>query len=102
MTAEEAIRILHPSTTAETLAEIEYYGGFNGEKAKRAAIGDARLVACEALDKQMPKKLICERERSSPFGEDDYAYCPRCENPLPNGVNYCEVCGQRLDWSGVE
>lgn len=50
------------------------------------------------IQKQIPKKLIYEREQSSPFGEDDYAYCPCCKNPLPYGVNYCEVCGQRLLW----
>lgn len=92
MTAEEAIEILHPDTTAQTLSRIEYYGGF------KKAVDDACLVACEALKKQIPKKLIYEREQSSPFGEDDYAYCPCCENPLPDGVNYCEVCGQRLLW----
>lgn len=31
MTAEEAIKLLHPATTAEALAEIECYGGFNGK-----------------------------------------------------------------------
>ena len=98
MTAEEATRILHPSTTSEALAEIECYGGFNGKQAKVEAVNTACLVACEALEKQIPKELIYEREQSSPFGEDDYAYCPCCENPLPNGVNYCEVCGQRLLW----
>lgn len=92
MTAEEAIEILHPDTTAQALSRIEYYGGF------KKAVDDACSVVCEALEKQIPKKLIYEREQSSPFGEDDYAFCPRCENPLPNGVNYCEVCGQRLLW----
>lgn len=98
MTAEEAIEILHPDTTAQTLLRIEYCGGVNGEQAMKEAVDNACSVACEALEKQIPKELIYEREQSSPFGEDDYAYCPCCENPLPNGVNYCEVCGQRLLW----
>lgn len=53
MTYEQAKRILHPDTTLETLAEIEYYAGFNGEEAKRKAVDEACLVACEALDKCM-------------------------------------------------
>lgn len=32
MTIEEAIRLLHPNTTAEEIAEIEYRYGFNGRK----------------------------------------------------------------------
>lgn len=53
MTYEQAKRILHPDTTLETLAEIEYYAGFNGEEAKRKAVDEACLVACEVLDKCM-------------------------------------------------
>lgn len=32
MKIEEAIKILHPDTTFETITEIEYYGGFKGKK----------------------------------------------------------------------
>lgn len=53
MTAEEAIKLLHPATTAEALAEIECYGGFNGKQAKVEAVNTACLVACEALEKQI-------------------------------------------------
>ena len=53
MTYEQAKKILHPDTTLETLAEIEYYAGFNGEEAKRKAVDEACLVACESLDKCM-------------------------------------------------
>lgn len=55
MTAAEAKRIIHPDTTVEALAEIEYYGGFSGEKAEIAAVDEACLVACVALDKQIPE-----------------------------------------------
>lgn len=51
MTYEQAKKILHPDTTLEILAEIEYYAGFNGEEAKRKAVDEACLVACEALEK---------------------------------------------------
>lgn len=55
MTAAEAKRIIHPDTTAEALAEIEYYGEFSGKDAKTAAVDEACLVACAALDKQIPE-----------------------------------------------
>lgn len=50
MTAAEAKRIIHPETTVEALAEIK------DKNAKVAAVDDACLVACAALDKQIPKK----------------------------------------------
>ena len=55
MNAKEAIRILHPDTTREALAEYEYYGGFNGKQAMIKA-EDASLLACEALEKQIAKE----------------------------------------------
>lgn len=50
MTYEEARRILHPDTTLDALAEIEYYEGFNGEEAKLEAVNTACIVACHAID----------------------------------------------------
>ena len=49
MTREEAIRILDPETTAEALAEIEYYAGFSGEKAAIHAVSDACEIAVDAM-----------------------------------------------------
>lgn len=50
MTYEEARRILHPDTTLNALAKIEYYAGFDGEKAKLEAVNTACIVACCAID----------------------------------------------------
>lgn len=91
MTAEEAKRIIHPTTTVEALAEIEYYGGFSGEKAEIAAVDEACLVACVALDKQIPKE--CVRAKSGPI---DYNACPICRKHVSD--NYCPNCGQKIDW----
>ena len=55
----------------------------------------------EALEKQIPKKPICESVQISPFGVDDVPYCPSCRCDLPE-VSYCEKCGQALDWSDTE
>lgn len=41
MTLEEACRLLDSNTTAEKLAKIEYYNGFNGKKACIEAIDEA-------------------------------------------------------------
>lgn len=49
MTISEAIRILDPDTTLAALAEIEYYAGFGGRKAKVAACDEACRIACDAL-----------------------------------------------------
>lgn len=95
MTAEEAIEILHPATTAEALAEIEYYGGFNGKQAKVEAVNTACLVACEALEKQIPQK---PRETRCAL------MCARCGHKITEKGckklyrNYCKKCGQRILW----
>ena len=60
-------------------------------------LGEALSLAIEALDKQIPKKPIFEREQTSPFGVDDVPYCPNCRCDLPE-VSYCEKCGQRILW----
>lgn len=52
MTMDEAIRILDPETSFDALAEIEYYGGFNGDKAKVEAVNDACRLAVDALRAQ--------------------------------------------------
>lgn len=49
MTIDEAIRILDPKTTAEALAEIEYYGGFRGDEAMTKACDDACIIAVETM-----------------------------------------------------
>lgn len=56
MTKEQAIRLLHPDTTREALAEIEYYGGFRGRRAAIMAIDDACLIACDALKREIMKE----------------------------------------------
>ena len=101
MTAAEAKRIIHPDTTVEALAEIEYYCVFSGKDAKTAAVDDACLVACAALDKQVPKKPYWEYGvwHCKSCGLDvfrDYAFCiPKCQMPQ-NSVNMISLCFTRL------
>ena len=58
MTREEAIRILDPETTVEAIAEIEYYGGFNGKTAAVQAVSDACVLAVAALREQEERRWI--------------------------------------------
>ncbi len=65
MTREEAIRILDAETSIEALADIEYYGGFSGEKAKRAAVDVACEMAVAAL------RIQIEAEKNDPLRVDE-------------------------------
>ena len=101
MTYEAAKRILHPDTTLEALAEIEFLGGFKGKEKSQDAVDEACLMACEALDKQIPQRPI----NLSNATLDAYCAifrCPRCEGRLKMKSKgaYCDKCGQAIDWEG--
>lgn len=89
MTAAEAKRIIHPDTTLEALAETK------GDNAKAAAVDEACLVACAALDKQIPKKP--KKTRCA-------LMCASCGHKITEkgckklNRNYCKKCGQKIDW----
>ena len=101
MTAKEAHAILHPDTSAASIWEIKM--DVSNEAAMKA-VEDACVVACEALEKQIPKK---PKEKGTE--EKIHYLCPVC-NWIPitiyadgyrlgNQPKYCERCGQKLDWS---
>ena len=69
MKIEEAIKLLHPDTSADEIAEIKYKYGFRGEEQAIHKINKACKIACEAMKKQIPKKL--------PIVEELY-HCPNC------------------------
>ena len=57
-------------------------------------------MAIQALEKQMPKKLINTCQYVS-------GCCPNCKKYLSNWLEYnkfmcCPYCGQKLDWSNEE
>lgn len=105
MTPKEAIKLLHPTTTKEAIRRIEENGG-NGIK----AVEEACVIACEALEKQVPKKPIALTNR---YPDEQYG-CPICGNlvgyptfkntpfgEMRNGeikYDYCLKCGQKLKW----
>lgn len=127
MNYQEAIRLLHPDTTAEAIAEIEYYGGFKGHEKAIQALNEASLLAREALEKQIKKKpKLSMNEQSGMFvdyadGHGEYKTqfnnwwrCPCCNSVVGQRVvvhgrnhdqrkkKYCEKCGQAIDWNEVE
>ena len=63
MTIEEAIRILDQETTAEALAEIEYYAGFRGKEAAIKAVEDACILAVAAIREQEQRRWIPVTDR---------------------------------------
>lgn len=127
MNYEEAILLLHPDTTAEALAEIEYYGGFKGREKALQAINEACLLACVALENRVKKKPnLSMNEQSGMFvdyedGHGEYKTqlnnwwrCPCCnsivgQRVIVHGRNhdqrkmyYCADCGQAIAWSKEE
>ena len=69
MTREEAIRILDPESMGETLAEIEYYGGFRGRAKAAQALSDACILAVAALREHERLRWIPVMERLPEQGE---------------------------------
>nr|DAW63713.1 MAG TPA: hypothetical protein [Caudoviricetes sp.] len=103
MTYTEAKRILHPDTTREAIAEIEFLGGFNGEEKSREAVDEACIMACEALDKQIPERPAVLNQKGS-----KHFFCVACDKRLVSEINgelcagtktrFCPACGQAIAW----
>lgn len=56
---------------------------------------NARELAISALEKQIPKKPIWNKNNES------RCCCPNCEEELYVENHHCK-CGQALDWSDIE
>lgn len=110
MDVREAIKILHPDTTVKALNRIECFGEFYGAVARLKAIDEACLLACEALEKQVPKKPLYSDYDDNGDGEiiPYKAKCPVCGHEFEFGYwndedNHHCICGQKMDWErGVE
>lgn len=67
---------------------------------KKIEINGANLKAI--VEKQIAKKLISIRKIKR-FDGYDMGNCPVCGEALDNSfyenLNYCFVCGQKIDWS---
>ena len=94
--------------TAEVAKKYILTNHFDGMVDVKAIVGGneetmAMKLAVEALEKQIPKKVILG------YDEHDSICCPNCKGELMSmdwydhwKCNYCEVCGQALDWSDVK
>lgn len=107
MTYEQAIRLLHPDTSAEAMAEIEYKHGFRGKQAAIHKINRACEVACKAMKKQIQEKPIPHivkvdkiRIGNGYWGKGTTVYkCPNCNQFITRSCKHCNECGQGIDWS---
>jgi hypothetical protein len=84
MTPQEVINIIEDVTW-------EHNGRHYGK------ISPAREFAISALKKQIPKKPISIKR----FTGTTTANCSVCNGKVLK-VNYCQRCGQALDWSDTE
>lgn len=94
--------------TAEVAKKYILTNHFDGMVDVKAIVGGneetmAMKLAVEALEKQIPKKVILG------YDEQDSICCPNCKGALMSmdwydhwKCNYCEFCGQALDWSDVK
>lgn len=89
MKPEEAIEIVNGNFINVTLEDNETHSD---------AFERAFKMAKAALEKQIPKE---------PIHKDGEIICPNCLGALIYSmhsfkVNYCDRCGQAIDWSGEE
>lgn len=75
-------------------------GNYLYQNADKIEYEQALYDGAQALEKQIPKKVILG------YDEHDSIFCPNCKGELMSmdwydhwKCNYCEVCGQALDWS---
>ena len=81
---------------------------YKGKSISKKMLIECRKVIHKALEKQIPKKLKVEK-----VGRFGLAFiCPSCESQVAmiwDSVlqgkyeqDYCDNCGQALDWEGVK
>lgn len=78
-------------------------GNYHYQNGEKIDMEDALWTAVQSLEKQIPKKVILR------YDEQDSIGCPNCKGELMSmdwydhwKCNYCELCGQALDWSDVK
>ena len=92
-------------TESEAIKEVRFNMstiGLSNESAKRVV--EARDMAINALEKQIPKKVQLRHIRK--FDGFDDGECPTCGQSVSRDCdgtdNFCPDCGQKLDWRGEE
>lgn len=111
MNVHEAINILAPDTNHGALRKYD-----TGGKSLKA-VNDACRIACKALEKQLPKKpmrasqnCFSDNAEQGKIGKLPIYKCRDCGNVvgidygntgvINNKREFCDRCGQKIDWSG--
>lgn len=87
MTNEEALKIIKGNLSVA----IQDDDGLNPEY-ERAQVS-ALKIAKESIEKQMPQKPNFGTAQGSRWRS-----CPACCARVINTYNFCDQCGQKLDW----
>lgn len=58
----------------------------------------------DLLGKHIPEKPDSIYREEVPYSKEAaiFGACPCCNNEVQNGMNYCSVCGQALEWEAAE
>ena len=82
MTGQEAIKELN---------EIAF-NLFNDENTKNERHEEALNIAMDSLEKQIPKVPEWVGKFIGVY------HCPKCGCVISAKQNYCDICGQKIDW----
>lgn len=77
----------------EAIKEKYIHGGDEGYDRKRI---EALNIAISAIEKQTPKKPLKTDEYHPYYG------CPQCKHIVTAVQDFCERCGQSIDWAQKE
>jgi hypothetical protein len=110
MTKEQAIKLLSKDTSISEIHRLKDKGLSHTEVTE--AIQEAMDMGIEALEKQIAKKPQIYTDTITTVYEDyqiDVYECGNCGSYLDDvdgkreyAGEYCECCGQKIDWSEVE
>lgn len=95
MTPERAIEILKNLTYVKVLENNAHSNEvIHSESACKKDNEDLAAIqmAMSALEKQMPKKVILTKT------EVTFYQCPCCNSFISRSNDFCNKCGQALDW----
>lgn len=70
-------------------------GGSVQHQAKADDQAKLQVVTIKALEKQIPKKPIDVRI----LADLHIALCPICNEGINSQMNFCDKCGNKIDWS---